>query len=366
LEGEGLTYTWTQTDGPAVTLSDVNAAQPTFAAPDVDQPTTLGFRLDISDGENNHTDTVEITVNPVEQTSGDRNDPSPTDESPIVPPPEVPDSRPERSDDPDTKEARSPDTIHDLADEVALPDATGTEDDAPRIDAGTDRGAKDDRGGQAEGEMDSGGTDDGAIPTTSTEAEDSAPQGWDGAEQLDMLDPLDDLSGSVEFLRAPEEAFRDLAAEANLTPEVTSVEAEYHPVRVIELTPASRADAPAADIISSAPNGSLADAFEEVPRESNAPSNDQTQEWAAEQSDEQGPRRQLRGAAEEVLANSPGSTAAGHSETHMDGSADVSGVPFSEPQGFFARLWGAVRGFVGTARIGDRSEGDAERTQRRP
>ena len=34
-EGQALTYTWTQTSGPAVTLSDVNAAQPTFTAPDL-------------------------------------------------------------------------------------------------------------------------------------------------------------------------------------------------------------------------------------------------------------------------------------------------------------------------------------------
>ena len=65
LEMQPLTFTWSQDSGPAVTLSDVNAAQPTFT------PTVTGtyvFELEVSDGELTDTDTVTITVsdnNPV-------------------------------------------------------------------------------------------------------------------------------------------------------------------------------------------------------------------------------------------------------------------------------------------------------------
>jgi hypothetical protein len=47
--GDLLTYHWTQTSGPAITLSSPTAAQPTFSAPD--QQTTLGFRLTVNDGQ---------------------------------------------------------------------------------------------------------------------------------------------------------------------------------------------------------------------------------------------------------------------------------------------------------------------------
>jgi hypothetical protein len=61
-DGDGLSYNWTQTSGPSVTLSDATAAQPTFAAPDVDGATTLGFEVTVSDGDETDTDTVTVTV----------------------------------------------------------------------------------------------------------------------------------------------------------------------------------------------------------------------------------------------------------------------------------------------------------------
>ncbi|HYO66623.1 MAG TPA: PKD domain-containing protein [Archangium sp.] len=49
-EGAPLTYQWTQTQGPSVTLSDAKAATPTFLAPEVTGPTDLEFELRVSDG----------------------------------------------------------------------------------------------------------------------------------------------------------------------------------------------------------------------------------------------------------------------------------------------------------------------------
>ena len=63
-EGQSLTYTWTQTSGPAVTLSDANAANPTFEAPEGLSNTTVQFELTVSDGTNTSSiDTVAITIN---------------------------------------------------------------------------------------------------------------------------------------------------------------------------------------------------------------------------------------------------------------------------------------------------------------
>lgn len=44
-----ITYSWEQVSGPAVTLSDAAAVQPTFTAPAVSEPTVLKFYLTVSD-----------------------------------------------------------------------------------------------------------------------------------------------------------------------------------------------------------------------------------------------------------------------------------------------------------------------------
>ena len=57
-----LTYSWTQTSGPAVTLTGATTAQPTFTAPA--GPATLTFELSVCDaGRLCDTDTVTVTVN---------------------------------------------------------------------------------------------------------------------------------------------------------------------------------------------------------------------------------------------------------------------------------------------------------------
>ncbi|MFK7742254.1 MAG: PKD domain-containing protein, partial [Planctomycetota bacterium] len=61
-EGQGLTYSWTQTAGPNVALDDANAAQPTFTAPDAFNDYTLTFQVDVNDGETTTSDTVSIQV----------------------------------------------------------------------------------------------------------------------------------------------------------------------------------------------------------------------------------------------------------------------------------------------------------------
>jgi hypothetical protein len=61
--GQPLTYKWTQTAGPSVTLSSSTAVKPTFTAPDVETPTSLTFQLVVNNGTTNSSpDTVTITV----------------------------------------------------------------------------------------------------------------------------------------------------------------------------------------------------------------------------------------------------------------------------------------------------------------
>jgi beta propeller repeat protein len=62
--GDSLTYSWTQTAGPLVTLNNPNTASPSFVAPQVDTNTTLTFQLTVNDGKGGTaSDTVNVTVN---------------------------------------------------------------------------------------------------------------------------------------------------------------------------------------------------------------------------------------------------------------------------------------------------------------
>jgi subtilisin-like proprotein convertase family protein len=60
--GSPLTYFWTQTQGPSVTLSSNTAMNPTFTAPAVASNTLLRFQLTVSNGSFQDTDSVNITV----------------------------------------------------------------------------------------------------------------------------------------------------------------------------------------------------------------------------------------------------------------------------------------------------------------
>lgn len=66
---DALTYAWAQTAGPAVSLSDSGAVEPTFAAPPVGSTAmTLVFVLTVSDGTAQSADDVQIVVTNVNQT----------------------------------------------------------------------------------------------------------------------------------------------------------------------------------------------------------------------------------------------------------------------------------------------------------
>ena len=66
-DGDGLTYAWTQVSGPSVTLSDANAAAPTFSYdPGANTASqTFVFDLIVNDGRiDSAPDRIEIAVTP--------------------------------------------------------------------------------------------------------------------------------------------------------------------------------------------------------------------------------------------------------------------------------------------------------------
>jgi hypothetical protein len=72
LEGDGsfddedsITYSWQQLAGPEVVLSDENAANPVFDAPEVEEETELSFELTVSDGNLTDADIVTVVVLPI-------------------------------------------------------------------------------------------------------------------------------------------------------------------------------------------------------------------------------------------------------------------------------------------------------------
>src|SRR2546428_1433984 len=66
LDGDSLSFSWVQIAGPNAALSDATSATPSFKAPEVNSTgIVLTFKLTVSDGFANSTDTVDITVNNV-------------------------------------------------------------------------------------------------------------------------------------------------------------------------------------------------------------------------------------------------------------------------------------------------------------
>ena len=70
-DGDALTYAWTQTMGPAVSLDDPETASTTFVAPDVSSSTLLRFQLTVTDPLGlNDSATVSVTVSDTTQGGG--------------------------------------------------------------------------------------------------------------------------------------------------------------------------------------------------------------------------------------------------------------------------------------------------------
>ncbi|KYF68874.1 M36 family metallopeptidase, partial [Sorangium cellulosum] len=69
-EEDALTFSWTQTAGPAVELTG-EGARATFVAPEVAAATTFDFEVKVSDGVLEATDQVSVVVDPAKELSAD-------------------------------------------------------------------------------------------------------------------------------------------------------------------------------------------------------------------------------------------------------------------------------------------------------
>ncbi|WP_437684846.1 M36 family metallopeptidase [Sorangium sp. So ce176] len=69
-EEDALTFSWTQTAGPAVELTG-EGARATFVAPEVAAATTFDFEVKVSDGVLEATDQVSVVVDPTKELSAD-------------------------------------------------------------------------------------------------------------------------------------------------------------------------------------------------------------------------------------------------------------------------------------------------------
>lgn len=67
--GDELSFSWAQTAGPSVSMSNANAANMTFVAPSQKEQSTLTFVVTVSDGELSDTATVTVTVEAVKKDS---------------------------------------------------------------------------------------------------------------------------------------------------------------------------------------------------------------------------------------------------------------------------------------------------------
>ncbi len=61
-DGDSITYDWTQSAGPSVTLSNSKSATPVLLAPQVQTPTGLKFELTVNDGLASDSASVNVTV----------------------------------------------------------------------------------------------------------------------------------------------------------------------------------------------------------------------------------------------------------------------------------------------------------------
>jgi phosphatidylserine/phosphatidylglycerophosphate/cardiolipin synthase-like enzyme len=64
-DGDPITYSWRQTQGPAVTLSGGNNALASFTAPLVTSASTLIFELTVNDGHTTNKDVVNVVINDI-------------------------------------------------------------------------------------------------------------------------------------------------------------------------------------------------------------------------------------------------------------------------------------------------------------
>ncbi len=396
LDGDNLTYAWTQESGPAVQLSNAAAASPTFAAPDVDAPTTLTFRVSVSDGQAMTSDTVTITVNPVAAPSPP-SVPSAPPPPPVVPQPDPTDVAPEPPDTPVTPPVSDdgpPDVVADSPPQDSTPsdDAPPVlepSDPAPVVDVAptdppvvTTPDPAPDIVSEDSGENTSSWPNaqtpvafnpppvvqpapEGAIADDVTGGAPQAPSGsssnnppavdgesgvapgdgthtepapffepvWSGHEDLGVLDPQADHGDA--FADFAQDSVDDARLDSAL-PLLPAMEDHFNITQTVSLPTFGFSGPQSWNPPGAGSGGSVGEAFAELPDDA------ADRRWNTRYADAEG------GADGGWLDDVEISSSASPHDSGVFASNEVGG--------FFARLWGAVRGLGGTAaRAEDRS-----------
>ena len=356
VEGDALTYTWRQTGGPEVVLSDANSAQPTFNAPDVDNPTTLTFQVEVSDGQTSSIDTVSVVVNHVA--------PSP------APPPPLSGSAPGDSGDVNMP-GNDPNTGVPPVGQPNEVSDTEVPQQGSSDSAGTTSGDVSDHRDEANADTDSAPGGSSPDPTTlglgrpeayGAVTEDPAQDvgvdtGKDAGEDGDdeAADRIDPVPAGVDLFAAI--AGPDYPAVSPQSPgdegvtgggtEFTSADINVIGGELPEVPPEL------------AEQG-FHQAFQEVPAESTGDVDN------AARVEDPWPEVASHGGAartpepENALADGPSPTDSEQQGTELSGAEEEP----SRPAGFFALLWGLVRGSGGSARRADEDAPQGGRGQR--
>ncbi len=347
VDGDDTTIFWRQLDGPIVNLSDPNSATPTFTTPGVTEPTVLTFEVDISDGATTTTRVIEVLVTPAQAPATPEMAPTPP-AAPPTPTPSASDAPPDVNPDRGTPEAIAP-RASDTPDAPVAPQS-----DAPTqanadpfvtsetaVDSAT-RASDDDRA-QTPSTRNSGPGTDG----DSRFVRDAETDEWQDVSDLEVMDATAAFGGVVMHSHDPDaddrrtsdqqrlEAIREIVVnDTTFTPEPGEVrlDATYDVDEQIYF-PRFQGD-------------SLEAGFEEVETIRGA-TDPRTGQFIAEPDRMSEPPPGYQ----ETQRSSPDGVTYGDREDEpvLAGAAAADG--------FFAKLWGLVRGFSGPRDASERDKG---------
>jgi hypothetical protein len=416
-EGQSLTYTWRQTGGPAVSLSDTDAARPTFVAPDVAEPATLTFEVTASDGQKSVTDTVAVVVNPVL---------APVSASPQPQSPQPPPNPVDQADGSDETQSDSAADVDAQSKPVAdadsdLPSDSSVvsvgEPDRPPLDQSMGNSAEhegtggsgnqtqerpergevhlapethDARGDlrndnhpeaggvPAEPSLDSALEGDGSRPTNPAFAR---------PEDFAVLDPAEDLAGVVEMNDPHRDADDSMNGEAAHVGNGDPLAAWFEVQQVLEGDDGDTLTAHSGMALPEVPPGlSVTDIFEEITSRPLQPSGATTATWVSggTMSEATAPMnsaglrsRDVTGGTDELYdAASSGRTEETEHAEHdaydpeasdgaLGGAARAAGATTAASGGLFAYLWGVLRGLGGSTRSASDDDSRTDRQSRR-
>jgi len=410
-EGQGLTYTWTQTGGPAVTLSDAHDARPSFAAPEGVSNSTLTFQVEVSDGTSTSVDTVEVAVNadddaPTADEGGDQSVDEVADTEPAAAPSDAP--SPEQQ--PTAGADQPAESATPGSEPVVLPVPAETPSPAKmRPDGEPARSGPVEPAGDAhrppevndpihrDGEADDPITSDpndplgvsagdslrdqgpsGAavvIEEGSTADLDPEPVVWDGTETLESLDPLDAMAGDLDVSGQAQATRPELERVSDASPLPDDAAAWYRVDYEMELPDGEPSGLGVDDMLPEHPDGGTStrglDEFPSLNRSIEATTSGAAAATGLTPQPSEPPDASVLEPDDGRHPKDENDAPAGEDFDSVSTTPEEGRPPAAAedefaawpvaPVGFFARLWGVIRGAGATSR---RSEQDGSEERR--